>query len=241
MILKLSWRLLQSSEGDEWRLLLLYIVSTQFTQYFEIHPFLNVTLDRTFATNVPSVTRDGMTWRDFVEKNNPDLFTSPSPPSSPKPSSSRSGTNNNSQLSSEPAEQKQTDPTSIAYDTYLRDLDLAFDLLEKLLVPESINRITARDALYHPFLAEPESEDDSFFPHPIGDGRCGQYHFRDEVTEEHYVQIVGPNGVERRGLLAGQGVPIGDHPCEYHQDIEHLESEISEDSREGSGDVDVLS
>lgn len=195
-------------------------------------------LDRTFATNVPVVSRDGLTWREFVERNNPERFAVPTPPSSPQPSSSRSGTNNlNSQLSSEPAQHTRAESQTSAFDTYLNDLDLAFDLLDKLLVPESINRITARDALYHPFLVEPGEGDDAFFPHPIGEGLCGQYHFRDEVTEEHYVQIVGLNGIERRGLHAGQGVPIGDQPCEYHQDLDDLreqEGNRSEGSGEGS-------
>lgn len=37
---------------------------------------------------------------------------------------------------------------------YQKDIDDALDLLEKLLHPESVKRITPRDALYHPFLAE---------------------------------------------------------------------------------------
>ncbi|KAF9060312.1 kinase-like domain-containing protein, partial [Rhodocollybia butyracea] len=34
---------------------------------------------RTFATNVPSVTADGITWTEFVEKQNPSLYVVPEP------------------------------------------------------------------------------------------------------------------------------------------------------------------
>ncbi|KAJ3493406.1 hypothetical protein NMY22_g20215 [Coprinellus aureogranulatus] len=37
---------------------------------------------------------------------------------------------------------------------YAKDVDDALDLLEKLLHPESVKRITPREALYHPFLVE---------------------------------------------------------------------------------------
>ncbi|KAL0070243.1 Cell division control protein 7 [Marasmius tenuissimus] len=35
--------------------------------------------NRTFATNVPTVTPDGMPWKDFIEKQNPDIRTPPEP------------------------------------------------------------------------------------------------------------------------------------------------------------------
>ena len=104
-----------------------------------------------------------MTWREFAEKNNPGLFDIPPPPASPSanPRSSPIPSNNDGEL------------------------ELAVDLLEKLLDPESTQRITARDALYHPFLAEfnefdpgeiAKKGDDAFFPHPAGTGVCSEYH-----------------------------------------------------------------
>ncbi|KAL5529942.1 CDC7 [Sanghuangporus sanghuang] len=180
--------------------------------------------NRTFATNVPSVTRDGMAWREFVEKNNPSIFDVPSPPSSPSSSPSVS-------------QNRVSDP-----DSYIQDLELAFDLLEKLLLPESINRITAREALYHPFLAESTGSssysssssatsssldtdvgDDAFFPHPLGGGRCGKYHFVDEVTEEHRIRIPTDYGDVIRLLQSGEGIPIGNQPCEFHADLEEFQ------------------
>lgn len=101
---------------------------------------------------------------------------------------------------------------------YKTDLELAFDLLDELLQPESHKRITARGALYHPFLAENTCEDDEFFPHPLGDGLCGKYHFRDSVTEEHCITKIGKPGEVRR-LHAGEGIAIGAHPCEYHSHL----------------------
>ncbi|KAF9266134.1 kinase-like protein [Marasmius fiardii PR-910] len=35
--------------------------------------------NRTFSTNVPSITPDGISWREFIEKQNPDLTTPPEP------------------------------------------------------------------------------------------------------------------------------------------------------------------
>jgi cell division control protein 7 len=90
--------------------------------------------------------------------------------------------------------------------------------------------MTPRGALYHPFLASPnELEDDEFFPHPFGKGICGQWHFKDDVTEEERVKIrvfgeeqLGDNANEERyevrTVLAGEGIAIGRQPCEFHRD-----------------------
>jgi len=92
--------------------------------------------------------------------------------------------------------------------------------------PESTRRMTPRDALYHPFLADPsEPEDDEFFPHPFGEGVCGDWHHLDEVTEEACVRVnVGVNGDgdgegggEVRRVMAGEGIAIGRWPCEFHR------------------------
>ena len=84
--------------------------------------------------------------------------------------------------------------------------------------PESHRRITPRGALYHPFLADPsEPEDDELFPHPSGEGLCQKYHFKDAVTEEHCV-LLNADGQEKvRRLVAGEGIAIGNTPCEFHK------------------------
>ncbi|TDL29939.1 kinase-like protein [Rickenella mellea] len=155
--------------------------------------------NRTFATNVPSVTADGMSWREFVEKQNPDISIPPT---------------------SEPVDASSSQETNAEY---TQDVELAFDLLEQLMQPECTKRITARGALYHPFLADTSTSqedgvegDDAHFPHPVGGGVCGHLHFRDPVTEEHTVAGLGPGGEDVKNLSAGEGIPIGSRPCEYH-------------------------
>ncbi len=101
------------------------------------------------------------------------------------------------------------------------DVDQALDLLERLLHPESIKRITPRQALYHPFLHEGGEEvkgDDAFFPHPFGEGVCGEWHIVDPVTEEFRVRIrTEDEETTVIPVLSGEGMAIGDEPCEFHQ------------------------
>jgi cell division control protein 7 len=102
-------------------------------------------------------------------------------------------------------------------------VEQALDLLEGLLHPESIKRITPRDALYHPFLYESEDGegDDAFFPHPFGEGVCGKLHFVDPVTEEFRVCIRTEEGdTSVIPVMAGEGMAIGDEPCEFHREEE---------------------
>jgi cell division control protein 7 len=100
------------------------------------------------------------------------------------------------------------------------DVEQVLDLLERLLHPESIKRITPRQALYHSFLRDRDGEgDDAHFPHPFGEGVCGEWHFIDTVTEELRVRIQtegGETSVIR--VMAGEGVAIGNEPCEFHED-----------------------
>jgi len=199
--------------------------------------YLFLIAGRTFATNVPSVSQDGMSWREFVQKQNEELMqprtpnprfypynTIPPQPEInshlPPPSSSSSGHDRSS-----PSLSPSTPALTLAPPTpesHAQDLDSAFDLLEGLMHPESTRRMTPRDALYHPFLADPsEPEDDEFFPHPFGEGVCGAWHHLDEVTEEACVRVnVGVNGDgkgEVRRVMAGEGVAIGRWPCEFHR------------------------
>lgn len=194
---------------------------------------LLVNLGRTFATNVPAVSQDGMPWREFVQKQNENLMTPHKPDARlypyntlqsqsyinshlPPPSSS-SGVDRSSPLRS-PSPYSPEIPTPSA-EEHAHDIDQAFDLLEGLMHPESIRRMTPRAALYHPFLAEPsEPEDDDFFPHPLGQGVCGDHHFIDEVTEDHRVRIAFEDGrTEIRRVEFGEGVAIGKWACEFHR------------------------
>lgn len=129
------------------------------------------------------------------------------------------------------------------------------DLLEKLLIPESIHRITARDALYHPFLAESEAcapdddvqtsdtarlGDDAFFPHPPGEGLCAKYHEADIYLTEHRVSIPRPgaNGqTEVRVVQAGEGLAIGFRACEFHAHLEEFRDEEAEQQEVDAGNI----
>ncbi|KAG8985628.1 hypothetical protein FRB90_004571, partial [Tulasnella sp. 427] len=83
--------------------------------------------NRSFVCNVPSIDHPGISWKEVAERLNPSLVPSASP--------------------STPTEeyQRSTDPL----------LPLVFDLLENMLLPDMTKRITARDALFHPFLLDP--------------------------------------------------------------------------------------
>ncbi|KAF8524587.1 kinase-like domain-containing protein, partial [Hysterangium stoloniferum] len=95
-------------------------------------------------------------------------------------------------------------------------VEQAIDLLKCTLDPESVKRITARDALYHSFLKhESDVEDDEFFPHPFGHGVCGKYHVKDDVSED--LCVIGSLGMQK--ITAGEYIAIGNNPCEYHKDM----------------------
>lgn len=145
---------------------------------------------RTFATNVPDLHQEGITWREFAERLNPGIMTpkkydmryyphnskhrdgrgslTTMVVSSPPPSSSPQDN-----MDHESSEQRQVDASNSQTDRYLnppsierqaRDMRNALDLLEAMLHPESTKRITPRDSLYHPFLSEPGVD-----PHIEGD------------------------------------------------------------------------
>lgn len=150
-------------------------------------------------------------------KQNPDLMTPKSNPSS---------------------------PSGAQVDDHVWDLNLAFDFLEQIMHPESVRRIGPRDALYHAFLlptssvpsvASPSSssiddaDDDAFFPHPFLEGVCRQAHHIDPVTDQACVNVkmkvpTSDGGVEEvvvmRHVAAGEGIAIGRDPCEFHKNDE---------------------
>lgn len=186
-----------------------------------------------FTTNIPSITPEGKPWREFAETLNPKLRERPmsdsrlycysmseassgGPSHPPPPSSSSSpGAGAASRKTHSPS------PLTDAQD-HETDVEQALDLLERLLHPESIKRITPRQALYHPFLLESEG-DDALFPHPFGEGVCGEWHFIDTVTEELRVRIWTEGGkTSVIPVMAGEGVAIGNEPCEFHQGEEFL-------------------
>ncbi|KAG8865425.1 hypothetical protein FRB96_000316 [Tulasnella sp. 330] len=95
--------------------------------------------NRTFTTNVPSIDHPGIPWSEMIERLNPSLRNgSPVPPRPTRSSSSSPHSSYNSYYN------RGTDPL----------LPSAYDLLEKMLLPDMTKRITARDALFHPFLIE---------------------------------------------------------------------------------------
>lgn len=109
------------------------------------------------------------------------------------------------------------------------------DLLNKCLDPDNVTRITARGALYHPFLAPDEAEraglptngvmerdDDELFPHPPGQGVCADLHWRDQETGVR--MAVDLEGTERV-LRAGEGQAIGYMGCELHPYVSCIEEE----------------
>jgi cell division control protein 7 len=90
-------------------------------------------------------------------------------------------------------------------------------------------------------LEEEEDDDDEYVPHPYdgGQGRCREYHFRDEVTDIESVRMImkcecddcreeAEHGEvdehegyyeEVRELVAGEGIAIGRNPCEFHRNL----------------------
>ncbi|KZT36685.1 kinase-like protein [Sistotremastrum suecicum HHB10207 ss-3] len=94
-------------------------------------------------------------------------------------------------------------------------LDLMLDLASRLLDPDCTRRYSARDALSHPWLLEGQANDDEYFPHPFGEGSCGHLHFRDIVTDEPCAIV---NGCTVK-LLAGEGIAIGNLPCNVHKTV----------------------
>ncbi|KAH7916246.1 kinase-like protein [Hygrophoropsis aurantiaca] len=191
---------------------------------------------RTFATNVPSISNDGISWQEFVEKQNPRLMTSHKPdpryyphnqlarshdPNLPPPSSSSSYSTFGQHPSSStscPSSPPRPSKATPSREAHANDVEAALSLLTEVMQPESTRRITPRGALYHPFLADPlEPEDDELFPQPFGGGVCGEWHFVDEVTEEPGVYVVVDGEKKVRRLMAGEGTAIGNSPCEFHR------------------------
>ena len=185
-------------------------------------------LGRVFQSNVPSLTQDGITWSDFVEKLNPELRIPPPPDpyffphTLPERRATSHPPSSSSNYSRSPSVDRES-PSPEELEEYSREVDKALDFLELVMAPESTKRITPRMALYHPFLRDPsEPEDDELVPHPVGLGACREYHFKDEETDEQCarVKVEGREGWAVRRVLPGEAIAIGKQPCELHRNIE---------------------
>ncbi|KAF8180184.1 kinase-like protein [Pholiota molesta] len=216
---------------------------------------------RTFATNVPELDQDGISWEQFVERLNPDIWkprkydmrfyphnskhrdgrgsasaststTTPAPVPEPTPSSPAPAPPSTDPSSGAPSDPPPPPPLPLASDRHLnppsaerhtRELRLAFHFLEQVLQVESTKRYTPRKALYHTFLDEAGADgDDQFVPHPIGAGVCGAHHELDSRGVHWARDEEGAKGhmvEEQIELQAGEGVPIGQKPCEYHRNL----------------------
>ena len=262
---------------------------------------------RTLATNIPSLEYEGITWQNFVERLNPKVWKLRDCDMRfyPHNSKHRDGRHGNSWLGAtagnsaapttvtmtdaptdntttptKPNNDAQTD-TTYALQRHQREFQIIFNLLEKLLHPESTKRCTPRTALFHPMLAEtaataplpPLSDawatkilqgklrtgDDAYIPHVSGQGVCGDWHTKDEVTGVECVNVLerclclrGGSCVENwsedgemeqekeeeeKGwcgryikqvveLSPGEGIAIGDRPCEFHDEDIYVDYEL---------------
>lgn len=166
----------------------------------------------------------------FVERQTPNLLTPRKPDSRfyPYSCSMRSGTRPPPSSSSPPSRFSSSrsptpdiQPQPPSPESYAQDIDHALDLMEQLMHPESVRRLTPRKALYHPFIYDPdEPEDDEVCPNSFTEGICGAYHFYDEKTDEPCVTVFGKNGEARvKKLESGEGICIGKQPCEFHRHL----------------------
>jgi cell division control protein 7 len=158
-------------------------------------------LGRNFISNVPpsAISLDGITWRQFCERQNEALYTIGPPAQGGMAGSSCESL----EVTDNPGERR-------------RQADLAFDLLSHLLQPEVGKRWTAREVLQHEWLREGEwCDDDVHFPHAPGKGVCADFHFQDTTTGADMVHV----GQTVRMLIAGEGIAVGNEPCEFHKDV----------------------
>ncbi|CCM02322.1 uncharacterized protein FIBRA_04414 [Fibroporia radiculosa] len=189
---------------------------------------------RMFQSNVPSLTQDGITWREFVERQNTSLREprDPDPRFYPYSESSQSGAGPplSSSSSTRYSPARSSSPTFFERpdaEAYMADIANALDFVEQAMHPESTRRLQPRRALAHPFLREPGApDDDEFFPHPFGEGVCGEWHFIDDVTDDLCVRVPvpGTDRMEIRRLISGEGVAIGSKPCEFHREDHEYDS-----------------
>lgn len=181
-----------------------------------------------------------MSWRDFVTRLNPDIYTPRTPhpkfqPPAPRDSGPAGPSNARSKSPSRPPPTSSSPrsrfspapaPAPDAHaQTFRKEVDGALDFLEQIMHPESVRRLAPREALYHPFLREDsEGGDDEFFPHRHGEGVCGEWHEWDGETGQMFVCVrVRQGGDEeeeewtRRFVVPGEAVAVGRRPCQFHR------------------------
>ena len=246
---------------------------------------------------MPGLDHDGITWQDFVERLNPkvwelrecdmrfyphnskhrdgrhrsDALRATATPADDGAAPLKQGralttTTNESTMPTKLNADEESD-TAHALQRHQREFKIIFNLLEKLLHPESTKRCTPQVALFHPMLAESATTapppplpdawaakigrgkmrvgDDAYVPHAPGGGVCGDWHCKDDVTEVDCVRILkkclcfrggscvgsgseSEDGEEERWcgkykreiveLNFGEGIAIGDRPCEFHME-----------------------
>ncbi|WVF68054.1 hypothetical protein IAT40_002817 [Kwoniella sp. CBS 6097] len=143
--------------------------------------------NRTIMTNVPTVDSHPSTLSALVLKMNPHIYT----PHMTNPS---------------PADAKE----------HIECIDQAIDLCQRLLRLDSTKRLTAAQALKHPFLVPGEGEDGEEEPEDVvldpTEGKCGDLH---EVIDGRHRAYFHP---EMGELQFGQGIPATrDALCAEHE------------------------
>ena len=177
---------------------------------------------------MPSISQDGTSWKDFVERLNPDVHMPPTDPDtrfwpySLDDSSSQSNHPHHPPTSSSPSSSPPpSSPTSPAAkppfslkdhiaSTHEQDVVDALSLAEGLLHPDAVKRLTPVQALEHPFLRDPElvkegKTESDIIPHPFGQGICEELHATD-AQGVGYVKVWDPRqGSSRKRKRVGGG------------------------------------
>ncbi|CDZ98699.1 kinase-like protein [Phaffia rhodozyma] len=88
---------------------------------------------------------------------------------------------------------------------YRADIMLALDLLKRCLALDPCKRITANEALYHPFLAQNDVDEDEDAPRNPLKGICRRSHIYDDEKGQHHVIVKG--AIHEVGY--GEGIAFG--------------------------------
>lgn len=176
------------------------------------------------------MTAEGISWRDFVERLNPDVHTPPSQPdtrfwpycldpssSNPEPRARHPPTSSSPVFSSHSRSPSPEDDSPSASassslvdylaSTHAQDVADALSLAEGLLDPNAIKRLTPAQALEHPFLRDPALAREGLterdlVPHPFGHGICGSLHWVDDQGIGH-VKVKAPRKMGKRKRTEG--------------------------------------
>ncbi|WWC72543.1 uncharacterized protein I206_106505 [Kwoniella pini CBS 10737] len=143
--------------------------------------------NRTIMTNVPTVDSHPSSLASLVVNLNPHIYTP-----------------------------HMTNPTTEDARRHIEAIDQAIDLCQKLLRLDATKRLSAAQALRHPFLAahdgeedEEEGRDEVLEPK---EGKCGELH---EIVDGRHRTYLHP---DMRDLAFGQGIPpTRDSLCPEHE------------------------